>query len=52
MIKKHGYWLVHCTGDAIDTHFDGLDVELVDAVKGKLDGKDYNIFCMKEPNYV
>ena len=29
-----------------------FDVGSVDGVKGKLDGKDYNIFCMKEPDHV
>ncbi|KAL7475016.1 hypothetical protein ACHAW6_000950 [Cyclotella cf. meneghiniana] len=52
LIKKCCYWPLHCRGDAIDTHFNGLDVGSVDAVKDKLDGKDYNIFCMKEPYYV
>ena len=44
LIKKGHYWLLHCRGDAIDAHFNGLDVGLVDAVKGKLEGEDYNIF--------
>lgn len=52
LIKKRRYWPLHCRGDAIDTHFNGLDVGSVDAVKGKLDDEDYNIFCMKEPDYV
>ena len=45
LIKKHCYWPLHCRGDAIDTHFNGLDAESVDTVKGKLEGKDYNIFA-------
>ena len=47
LIKKRRSWPLHCRGDAIDTHFNGLDVVLVDvdAVRGKLEGKDYNIFA-------
>ena len=46
-LKKHQYWLAHCRGNAIDRHFDEMEVGSMDAVKGKLDEEDYNMFCMK-----
>lgn len=49
LIKKCCNWLVHCREDAIETHFDGLDVGSMGVVKGKLNGEENSIFCMKEP---
>ncbi|KAL7490043.1 hypothetical protein ACHAW6_015780 [Cyclotella cf. meneghiniana] len=51
-LKKGRYWPVHCRMYAIDRHFDEMEVGLMDALKGQLHEKDYNIFCMKEPDYV
>ena len=50
--QEESLLVIALQGDATDTHFDGLDVGSVDAVKGKLDDEDYKIFCMKEHNYV
>ena len=52
LIKKRRYWPKHVPGDQIDEHFEGKEVGSVDSLKGKLDGMHYDIFCMKEPDYV
>ena len=52
LIKKRRYWPKYVPGDAIDARFDSLGVGMTDAVSGTLDGVDYSLFCMKEPEYV
>ena len=39
-------------GDDIDVHMATKDVGECDCLHGMLEGKPYNIFCMKEPDYV
>ena len=48
----HDFWPVHCRGDAIDRHFDEIEVGSMDTVKGTLDEEECIIFCMKDPDYV
>ena len=50
--KKCRYRPAYCQGDIIDQHFVGKDVGDTAAVEGELDGKPYNIWCFKEPDYV
>jgi hypothetical protein len=38
--------------DAITAHFADKDIGYTDAMPGELDGVGFNLFCMKEPNYV
>lgn len=52
LIKKRRYWPKHVPGDMIDAHFTEKEVGSTDSLKGKLDGVHYDIFCMKEPEYV
>ena len=51
LIKKRRHWPKHVPGDEIDQHFDNKEVGSTDALRGVLDNKPYNIFCMKEPAY-
>ena len=39
-------------GDEIDDHFKNKEMGEVDSLTGKLDGVHYDIFCMKEPDYI
>jgi len=54
LIKKRKYWPKHVPGDAMKAFFqqDGVQVGDFNAVTGRLDGIDYNIWAMKEPDYV
>lgn len=52
LIKKRRYWPTLVAGDAMQQYFDGKEVGSVDAVAGTLDEVPYNIWCMKEPDYV
>ena len=52
LIKKRRFWPKHVPGDMIDDHFKDKDVGLVDSLKGKIDNVPYDIYCMKEPDYV
>ena len=52
LIKKRRYWPKHVPGELIDEFFEELEVGESDSLYGVLDGIPYNIFCMKEPDYV
>ena len=52
LIKKRRYWPKHVPGELIDDHFSDKEVGSTDSLKGKIDGVHYDIFCMKEPEYV
>jgi hypothetical protein len=52
LIKKRRYWPKHVDGDGINTHFADKPIGYSDALPGVLDGVRFNLFCMKEPDYV
>ena len=52
LIKKRRYWPKHVKGEMIDAHFSDARVGHVDSWSGKLNDVPYDIFCMKEPDYV
>ncbi len=52
MIKKHCYWPSLVPGEAIDLHFQSKDVGDMDIFAGNLDGVEYFIWEMKEPDYI
>ena len=54
LIKKRQSWPVGVPGDAMQARFDrpGVNVGDVDAVSGTQDGVPYNLWGMKEPDYV
>ena len=52
LIKKRRYWPKYVPGKEINEHFKDMEIGKCDSLKGELDGKPYNIFCMKEPDYV
>ncbi len=52
LIKKRKYWLKFVPGKEIEAHFKEMDVGDTNAIKVKFDGFKYNIWGMKEPNYV
>ena len=52
VIKKRRFWPKYVPGDAIEDRMKEKEVGAVDSLKGEIDGVPYNIFCMKEPDYV
>ena len=52
LIKKRRYWPTLVPGDAMQQYCDEMEVGTTDAVSGTLDGVHYNLWCMKEPDYV
>ena len=54
LIKKRKYWPAKVPGDAMQRFFDeeGVDVEDCHAITGSMDGVPYNLWGMKEPDYV
>jgi hypothetical protein len=52
LIKKRRYWPKHVDGDGINAHFAHKEIGYSDALPGVLDGVRFNLFCMKEPDYV
>jgi Transposase IS4 len=52
LIKKRRYWPKYILGDAIKQHFDTKAVGECDRLPGVLDGVKFDIFGMKEPDYV
>ena len=52
LIKKQRYWPKYVQGDRIAEHFENKVVGDVDAWPGVLDGVKFDIFAMKEPDYI
>ena len=51
VIKKRRYWPKHVPGDAIDAYMNSKNIGDTASLTGNLDGVDYTIFAMKEPDY-
>jgi Transposase IS4 len=52
VIKKRRYWPKYINGDVIDGHFNDKAVGAFDVLPGTLDGVNFGVYCMKEPDYV
>ena len=53
VIKKRRYWPRYVAGDTIDAHMDSTkEIGETNSVHGTLDNVPYNIFSMREPDYV
>ncbi len=54
LIKKRRYLLANIPGDAINDFFnmEGVDVRDFNTILGTMYGTSYNIWAMKEPDYV
>ena len=52
LIKKRRYWPRYIKGDAIKAHFEDEVVGVSKRLPGVLDGEKFDIFCLKEPDYV
>ena len=52
VIKKRRYWPRYIKGDEINAHMEDKEVGECDCMRGNMDRIKYNVFCLKEPNYV
>jgi hypothetical protein len=52
LIKKRRYWPKYIPGDVIDQKLKEVEVGTTTSLKGTLDELPYDIFCLKEPDYV
>jgi hypothetical protein len=54
VIKKRRYWPAFVPGEAISREFDNLELKFGTslAISGKLDGKEYFFWALKEPSYI
>ena len=52
VIKKRRYWPRYVAGDVIDDHMKEKKIGETSSVRGILDRIPYNIFAMKEPDYI
>ena len=52
VIKKRRYGPKYIPGDEIEEHMKEKKFGEVDCLKGTLDNEPYNVYCMKEPDYV
>lgn len=52
LIKKRKYWPKYICGDKFKAHFEDKPVGSVDSIGGKLDNINFDVFCMKEEDYV
>ena len=52
VIKKRHYWSRHVPGDAMDNRMDDRALGETDSIKGALDGVPYNLFMMKDKDFV
>lgn len=52
LIKKWRYRPKYIDGDAIKAHFEGAIPGTSESLKGSLQGQDFHVFAMKEPDYV
>ena len=52
LIKKQCFWPTGEPGVAMDEHMVGSKVGSVDAIQGSSEGVVYNLWAMKEPDYV
>jgi hypothetical protein len=52
VIKKRRYWPKHVPGEEMDNKMENRDLGDTDSVKGKLNGVEYNLFCMRDKDYV
>ena len=54
LIKKWKYWPKFVPGEAMQSFFDvdGVNVRDCHAIQGEMEGTTYNLWGMKEPDYV
>ena len=52
LVKKRRYWPKHIKGDDIKADFEDVDTGVTMRLPGELDGEKFDLFCLKEPDYV
>ena len=52
LVKKRRYWPKYVKGDQIKQDFEGVAVGVSKRKPGVLDGVNFDLLCLKEPEYV
>ena len=52
VIKKRKYWPSIVPGKEMEDHFGGVGLGETDSIQGTVDDVIYNLWWVKEPNYV
>lgn len=52
MIKKRRYWPRYIKGDEIKEYFQDKEVGYFNAIKASIEGTEFHVYGMKEPDYV
>ena len=52
VIKKRCYWPSYVKGDVMNKHMSEKQLGECDCIKGEMDGVAYNLFCMRDVDYV
>jgi len=52
LIKKRRYWPKHVDAETVQSYFANKEIGWQDRLPGQLDGVDFDLFCLKEPDYV
>ena len=52
LVKKRRYWPKHIKGDGIKTELENIEVGTTKRLPGELAGVKFDLFCLKEPDYI
>ena len=52
LVKKRQYWSKYVDGDTIKECFKNVSVGVTRRLLGELRGEKFDLFCLKEPDYV
>jgi hypothetical protein len=51
LIKKRRFWPKYIPGDELKAHFESTQVGTAGSIHGQKDGVDFDVYCLKEPDY-
>ena len=52
LVKKRKYWPKHVKGDGIKEALQDKEIGATNRLLGELDGIKFDLFCLKEPEYI
>ena len=51
-MKKRRYWPKYIKGEEIKAYFEDIETGVTKRLPGELEGEKFDLFCLKEPDYV
>ena len=52
LVKKRRYWPKYIKGEEIKAYFEDIETGVTKRLPGELEGEKFDLFCLKEPDYV